>query len=414
MQQVKSPCVVDLPSSRLERLQLIKSLFAQRAGPDLTEAWLGGRSEGLRRLEAIKPVSYSKNRNFLNGDVTHLSPYIRHGCITLAEAIQATKSKVASGADKLLFEFAWRDYWRKVWYLNGYAIDSDMEAPKVSLIRDSLAKDIKDATTGLVCIDSFIRTLKQTGYLHNHARMWLASYLIHWRGVDWKAGADWMVKLLLDGDQASNGLSWQWVASTFGSKPYFFNKENLSKYSENQFCQNCEAECPFDKSYDALSEKLFKPTSAPAKIYKKIAVAHYPKTSGSNTIALFHDEMLSSANPLYQSAHQKIFIFGPVMQDDWAINRLQFIADCLIEMPSVQVWIGNTAEVLNVLAVKNIITQNTPNLRFKSLINQYEVLYQPEAEPYPDLVAEKIMPKDLKRFSKYWNIVGAEFLKPQH
>lgn len=418
MQQIKTPFSIQLPASRVERLHLIKSLFIEHTGTDLSDAWVGGRAEGLSKLSMIKPISYSKNRNFLNGDVTHLSPYIRHGCISIGEAIQATKDKAHAGADKLLFEFAWRDYWRKVWYLNGHAIESDMEAPKVGLMRRDVANDIKDATTGLPCMDHFVQTLKQTGYLHNHARMWLASYMIHWRGVDWKAGADWMIKLLLDGDQASNGLSWQWVASTFGSKPYFFNKENLSKYTDNQFCRSCKVQCPFDDSYDALSEQLFKPTSAPAKIYQKIAlplsqkVPQHQKALTNKTIVLFHDEMLSPMHSLYQSAHQKIFVFDPFIQKDWAINRLQFVADCLIEMPEVTVWIGNTAEVMRALDVQHIITQNTPNLTFKSLIKEYDVTYQAELEPYSDAVAKKIFSKDLKRFSKYWNVVGAEILKP--
>ena len=411
MQQIKLPFLVKLPSSRLERLQFIKDIFIEHSGTDLNDAWIGGRVEGLRKLGLIQPINYSKNRNFLNGDVTHLSPYIRHGCITIAEAIKTTKEKANTGAEKLLFEFAWRDYWRKVWYLNGDAITSDMEPPKVELKRGALPQDVKDASTGLVCIDHFVQTLEQTGYLHNHARMWLASYMIHWLGVDWRAGADWMIKLLLDGDLASNSLSWQWVASTFGSKPYFFNKENLSKYSAHQFCQSCKAKCPFDESYEALNTQLFKLTTAPAKIYKRANFPQSPIASGSKTIVLFHDEMLSTAHSLYQSSHQKIFIFDPVMQHDWALNRLQFIADCLIEMPDVEIWVGNTTEVLVMLEANKIITQNTPNLVFKSLIKGYEVLYEAEPAPYSDAVAQKIMAKDLKRFSKYWNIVGADILK---
>ncbi len=411
MQQVNSTFKISLPIARIERLKLIKDIFSNNRGPDLNDDWAGGRAEALRRLAKIKPISYSKNRNFLDGDVTRLSPYIRHGCISIAEAIKATKEKANSGAEKLLFEFAWRDYWRKVWYLNGFGIDSDMEHPKVELKREALPQDVKDASTGLVCIDHFVQTLEQSGYLHNHARMWLASYIIHWRGADWKVSADWMFKMLLDGDRASNNLSWQWVASTFGSKPYFYNKENLSKYSENQFCQKCNVKCPFDRSYEALGEQLFKPTSAPAKIHKKTELPKYQKKLGSDTVVLFYDEMLSSTNSLYGSEHRKVFVFDTAMQNDWAVKRLQFIADCLVEMPDIEIWVGNTAEVLSTLNIKNIITQNTPNLMLKSLITDYDVLYVAELEPYSDELAQKITSKDLRRFSKYWNVVGSEILK---
>ena len=64
--------------------------------------------------------------------------------------------------------------------------------------------------------------------MHNHARLWLASYLVHIRKVHWRSGADWMYSHLLDGDIASNYLSWQWVAGTASSKPYLFNATNVT------------------------------------------------------------------------------------------------------------------------------------------------------------------------------------------
>jgi deoxyribodipyrimidine photo-lyase len=342
-----------------------------------------------------------------------LSPYLRHGCLSLGEAIQATKKLASSGADKLLFEFAWRDYWRKVWYANGHAIDSDMEPEKVRLRRLPLSDDVQAAATGLPCMDHFVQTLKQSGYLHNHARMWLASYMVHWLGVDWRAGASWMQRLLLDGDQASNTLSWQWVASTFGSKPYFFNKENLSKYSANQFCQNCQAACPFDDSYEALSDRLFEPSSAPVKIYKKPMLRPSTKIAGQHTFVLFHDEMLSSENACYAMPHRQVFVFDPDLQQDWALHRLQFIADCLMEMPEVEVWVGHTSDVLESLGAANIVTQNTPNLTLKGLLQAYQVDYLAEPLAYDAVLANKITAKDLKRFSKYWAIVGSAMLRQE-
>jgi|694.fasta_scaffold00390_43 deoxyribodipyrimidine photo-lyase len=407
------PFSITLPADRQQRLQLIRSLFTSHTGDDLTEVWTGGRAEGLRRLAQMQPVAYGKNRNFLDGQVTRLSPYLRHGCLSLGEAIQATKKLASSGADKLLFEFAWRDYWRKVWYANGHAIDSDMEPEKVRLRRLPLSDDVQAAATGLPCMDHFVQTLKQSGYLHNHARMWLASYMVHWLGVDWRAGASWMQRLLLDGDQASNTLSWQWVASTFGSKPYFFNKENLSKYSANQFCQNCQAACPFDDSYEALSDRLFEPSSAPVKIYKKPMLRPSTKIAGQHTIVLFHDEMLSSENACYAMPHRQVFVFDPDLQQDWALHRLQFIADCLMEMPEVEVWVGHTSDVLESLGAANIVTQNTPNLTLKGLLQAYQVDYLAEPLAYDAVLANKITAKDLKRFSKYWAIVGSAMLRQE-
>jgi deoxyribodipyrimidine photo-lyase len=106
-------------------------------------------------------------------------------------------------------------------------------------------------------MDAFVHDLVDTGYVHNHARMWFAAYCIHFRKLSWRSCADWYLGNLIDGDLASNHLSWQWVASTFGSKPYIFNKENLAKYSGNKWCASCQASCPFDDSYPGLQKKLF-------------------------------------------------------------------------------------------------------------------------------------------------------------
>jgi hypothetical protein len=91
--------------------------------------------------------------------------------------------------------------------------------------------DVREARSGLPVIDQAVRTLYARGHLHNHARLWLASYLVHLRGVHWRAGADWLAGQLFDGDLASNHLSWQWVAGTGSHRPYLFNAENVARHA---------------------------------------------------------------------------------------------------------------------------------------------------------------------------------------
>jgi deoxyribodipyrimidine photo-lyase len=98
-------------------------------------------------------------------------------------------------------------------------------------------------------IDQAVRALYTDGYVHNHARMWLASYVVHLRKVHWRAGADWLYAHLLDGDLASNHLSWQWVAGTGSHKPYLFNAENVQRYADAPWHS---AGTVIDASYDAL------------------------------------------------------------------------------------------------------------------------------------------------------------------
>jgi len=105
-------------------------------------------------------------------------------------------------------------------------------------------------------MDEVVRELINEGYVHNHARMWFAAYVVHWLKVDWRRAADWFESQLLDGDKASNHLSWQWVASTFSSKPYYFNKENLARFTGEKYCATCQIECPFDDSYENIHKKI--------------------------------------------------------------------------------------------------------------------------------------------------------------
>ena len=218
----------------------------------------GGQQAAYARLKAIEPRRYPGTRNFLDGAVTRLSPYIRHGVLTLDRVRQS-----AQGVPKFIAELAWRDYWQRLYYRWGTGVWVDREDYKTGFeagdYNDLLPEDLAQAATGLACMDAFAADLHATGYLHNHARMWMAAYVVHWRRVKWQAGARWLLTHLLDGDPASNNLSWQWVASTFSHKPYFFNRENLEKYTASCYCRVCAErdQCPFDDSYEALSERLF-------------------------------------------------------------------------------------------------------------------------------------------------------------
>ncbi|MFM7266121.1 MAG: FAD-binding domain-containing protein, partial [Cyanobium sp.] len=190
-------------------------------------AFPGGRRAAEVRLAAIDPARYGASRNHLDGAVTRLSPYIRHGVLTLAEVRDAVFAGRRRAGEKLIAELGWRDYWQRLWRQWGDGIWEDREPLKTGLPSDAYAPelpaDLAAATTGLACIDAFATALMTTGWLHNHARMWLAAYVVHWRQVRWQAGARWFLRHLLDGDPASNNLSWQWVASSFSHKPYIFN-----------------------------------------------------------------------------------------------------------------------------------------------------------------------------------------------
>lgn len=214
----------------------------------MTSLFPATRSEGRRRLSAFVPHAgsdYVLGRNTDNGPDGHahvslLSPYLRHQLITGRELVQAVLDQHnLSAAEKYVQEVLWRTYWKGwlemrpgVWVR--FAAERDQ-------MRDSFpnARAITAAETGMTGIEGFddwARELVETGYLHNHARMWFASIWIFTLRLPWTLGADFFLRHLLDADAASNTLSWRWVAGlqTVG-KTYLATAENIARFTNGRF-----------------------------------------------------------------------------------------------------------------------------------------------------------------------------------
>ena len=165
-----------------------------------------------KRIDQIDPVRYGRNRNFINGSVSYLSPYISRGFISLNEILAHLKNRGfrSSTIEKFLQELAWREFWQKTWNRLGEKIDTDLK-----YIQDAehygIAQNIVEANTGIHAIDRAIHEFYQNGYLHNHLRMYIASLACNFGHAHWLLPAKWMYYHLLDADWGSNALSWQWV-----------------------------------------------------------------------------------------------------------------------------------------------------------------------------------------------------------
>ena len=203
-------------------------------------------------LAAVRPGAYARSRNSLDGAATRLSPYITHGFLTLPEVLAAVVAREPLDVQhRFVFELGWREYFQHVWQHRGEAIFESIHPGLLpdAAYADSLPADLLSACTGVPAIDTAVRTMYTTGHLHNHARMWLASYVVHIRKCHWRAGAQWLYGHLLDGDLASNHLSWQWVAGTGSSKAYLFNADNVARYAPESWHSPGSV---VDTSYEAL------------------------------------------------------------------------------------------------------------------------------------------------------------------
>jgi deoxyribodipyrimidine photo-lyase len=204
------------------------------------------RDAGLARLAAFTPSmgkAYAAHRNEDLGPAAHksvsgLSPWLRHRLVTEEETVAAAISAHgAQNAETFIQEVLWRTYW-KGWLEQHPSVWHDYTAA-VAAAWAKNAGDVADVAagrTGIACMDAWARELVETGYLHNHARMWFASIWCFTLRLPWQLGADLFLRHLLDADAASNTLSWRWVAGlqTRG-KHYVARAENIARYTGGRF-----------------------------------------------------------------------------------------------------------------------------------------------------------------------------------
>ncbi len=201
------------------------------------------RQAALGQLAEFVPKApdYSDTRNFDTGleghpGVSRLSPYIRTRLLTEEEITGAVLEKnSAQASGKFLQEVAWRTYWKGWLEMRPGVWDRYCES--LGLIeKDDRYETAVSGTTGIACFDHWTSELVETGYLHNHARMWFASIWIFTLGLPWQLGAEFFLKHLLDADPASNTLSWRWVAGLHTKgKHYLARASNIERFTRGRF-----------------------------------------------------------------------------------------------------------------------------------------------------------------------------------
>ncbi len=187
----------------------------------------------LERINAIDPIKYAKTRNYINGDITYLAPFISRGMISVKQVLDAILNKgyPLKVTEKLIQELAWREYYQRIWQSKNNMIWDDLKQIQTNFNQRDMPAALQKAETGIEIIDNEIKSLYNLGYLHNHLRMYIASIACNIGKAHWLQPSKWMYYHLLDGDIASNNCSWQWVAGSFSNKKYYCNQENLNKYT---------------------------------------------------------------------------------------------------------------------------------------------------------------------------------------
>ena len=258
------------------------------------------RKEALEVLENYvekEITNYNSKRNFDFGplnreNVSCLSPYITHRLITEYEVTKKVLSKHPhQKVEKYIQEIFWRVYWKGWLELRPKVWSDFIEDLKTIEENENYQKAI-NAQTDIQCFNDWVRELKENNYLHNHTRMWFASIWIFTLNLPWQKGAEFFMKHLLDGDAASNTLSWRWVAGlqTKG-KHYVAQAWNISKFTNNKY-QKVE-----------LNENALPLTDT--REYKLKAPEISKEDIGSDTLLFFENDL--NIESLKLKKYQNIF-----------------------------------------------------------------------------------------------------------
>lgn len=206
------------------------------------------RSAGLDRLADFVPragTHYATGRNTdpgpgRPGAVSRLSAYLRYRLVSEEETVaQVLDRHSPADAEKFVQEVLWRSYW-KGWLEMRPAVWQrflqERDRQRQSLAGAPALADAELGATGIEGFDDWARELVETGYLHNHSRMWFASIWIFTLRLPWVLGADFFLRHLIDADPASNTLSWRWVAGLQTSgKTYLATADNIARYTNGRF-----------------------------------------------------------------------------------------------------------------------------------------------------------------------------------
>ncbi len=324
------------------------------------------REQGIAKLKEFSEnhlSNYAKSRNFDYGpskrdNVSNLSKYITHRIIDEQEVIQTAHSKFAYiKIEKFIQEVFWRTYWKgwlemrpRVW--TSYIEDlKQLEKQKDSVEYQQAIS----GKTSIECFNDWANELIKYNYLHNHARMWFASIWIFTLKLPWQLGADFFLKHLLDGDAASNTLSWRWVAGlqTKG-KNYLATKFNINTFSA--------------KKYEVLklndqASPLFETTSF------EIQPLHFDKVENENSLFLLHN-LDSNFLEKFQNKYQyyALLDFNSILESknyskqvlDFKASINEELIDQLKSNFNSDLVVKNKEDLLKIVKDKNIKNIVTP------------------------------------------------------
>ncbi len=341
----------------------------------------------LDKIAVIDPIKYGKSRNYIDGAVTKLSPYISRGVISTKQIMKSVLDKGYKPyqIDSFLKELAWRDYFQQVWLNKN--IDTDIKQLQPNTKNYKIATAITTANTGITAIDNGINELQKTGYMHNHLRMYTASIACNIAGSHWQMPAQWMYYYLLDADWASNACSWQWVAASFSSKKYVANQENINRY-----CNTNQTNTFLDIAYEAFDNlpiptELQQLTTLDLKTNLPQKTAIKFDVSKPTFIYNFYN---LDANWKKDEVGNRILLLEPSFFETYPVsnNTINFMLALAKNIENIQVYVGEFNELVKEHNINNIYFKEHPtNQHFKGIQENRDWMFSEVKGYYPSFFA---------------------------
>jgi deoxyribodipyrimidine photo-lyase len=320
----------------------------------------GGQSAADAALDGFDVAGYARRRNIVlpasRRGASRLSPYIRHGLLTLPRVYEHVAGGPVDDVEKFRDELLWQEYARHLYARLG-------EATKRSLrysVREDGPPERNPWDTDAACLQESWQELTKTGYLTNQARMWLASHWTVRGGWGWRDGEDLFFRHLLDGSRAANRSGWQWTVGALTGKPYGFSRWQVQKRAP-ELCEKCPVSraCPIENWPDdnpPEARTLVDPRIKRDPDVEATAGPRHTLTFGEAEFVWLTAESLGDDDPALQANPDlpAVFVFDEPLLRRLRLThrRLVFLAETLADLGqrrTVHVHRGDVSDVLEEL-----------------------------------------------------------------
>ncbi|CAN5708932.1 hypothetical protein BH11ACT8_BH11ACT8_02290 [soil metagenome] len=369
----------------------------------------GGQTAADTALAGLTVRGYARSRSNVlpasSQGATRMSPYIRHGLVSLPEVWDAAADAPERDRGRYRDELLWQEYARHLYARVGTRLGEPLrlEQPRAGSRSGAWSYDAAWPRE-MACVEQVVDDLERDGWLVNQTRMWLASQWGVRAGADWRAGEDEMFAHLLDGSRAANRLGWQWTVGTGSGKAYGFSRWQVEKRAP-ALCRVCPLAdaCPIEEWPErGLGPEVDGPDLAKAPVPGGPSSVESP---GAGERVWLTAESLGAADPALaaDASRPAVFVFDEPLLRRLRLSgkRLVFLAETLGELAADREVEIRRGEVVAELGSGPLAATYAPVPGWARLSKRLDV---PEVHPWPWLVVPR--PANVRSFSAWRRTSG--------